>query len=72
MRPYSYGELINRCAQELRVPNYWIEFAVAVFFELGFICCDANCAVTLVQDAPCRRLSESPLYAKICALQGRN
>ncbi len=68
IRPYSYAELIERCADEMGVSNYLIEFAVAVFFELDFIRCDENCAIVNSPEIKCRRLAESPLYSEILNL----
>lgn len=70
-RPYSYGELIEKCARELSAPNYWLEFAVEVFFELDFIQMDKQCAVTMTPNMCSRCLNESPIYAEILRLQGK-
>lgn len=70
-RPHSYGELIEKCAQELSAPNYWIEFAVEVFFELDFIRMDKQCAVNLTPNMCSRCLRESPIYSEILRLQGK-
>lgn len=71
-RPFSYAELIERCADEIGVPNYLIEFAVAVFFELDFIRCNENSAIVNSPQIRCRRLVESSLYSEILNLSNSN
>ncbi len=70
-RPHSYGELVTKCAQELSAPNFWVEFAIEVFFELHFIRMDEHCAVNMVPNACSRCLCDSPLYSEILKLQGK-
>lgn len=68
-RPYSYNELVTACSNELKLPNYLLEFAIEVFFELDFIRSDEYCAITLNPDARTRSLCESPIYMRIFNLQ---
>lgn len=69
IRPYSFGELVTRTAQEMRVPPYFAEFAVSIFFDLDFLRMNENCAITMNPDYRCRRLTDSALYSEILNLR---
>ncbi|MBO4384038.1 MAG: single-stranded-DNA-specific exonuclease RecJ [Clostridia bacterium] len=67
-RNYSLPELISELCDALNRPKYQTEFVIKVFMELGFIVDNGGKAVTR-GNTEFRCLGESPLYAKVAAIQ---
>lgn len=72
MHNFSFCELVSKLAAKLNLPQYLVEFAICVFFELDFIVENEKGSISMAQKILCRSLNESPLYVEIKQLASGN